>query len=216
MNTYTYERQTTETQFKVTLNLKSDVGETGETGEASEATFIKTGIGFFDHLLTLMAFHGGFNLKIVGQGDLEVDTHHTIEDIGISLGNVFRQLAVDRQRENALPRYSEVTLPMDESLIRVVLDVSGRGGAYTTLPFTVERIGTLETEMIHEFLLAFAHTARITLHADVLKGRNNHHMAEALFKGLGRSIKMAYGIASTGINGLGTSTKGTLELEEQQ
>lgn len=200
-------RETKETRIQARIDWMSP-----ET-DSCEVSKISTGVGFMDHMLTLMAYHGGFTLNVTAEGDLDVDTHHLVEDLGIVLGGLFNKLAKALLAVGAINRYGCCILPMDEALVRVVMDVSGRGGAWFDHQFTVERLGRLETETIREFFIAFAGAAGCTLHLDVLKGINNHHVAEALFKGLGRAIGVAYGMDSnaTGERRLG-STKGILEL----
>jgi len=188
------ERKTAETSVAVELNL-----------DGSGAADIKTGIGFFDHMLILLAKHGQMDLTVACQGDLEVDGHHSVEDIGITLGMAFAQALADKKGIN---RYGFFYLPMDESLGFVALDISGR-------PFLVYEggdmapmIGGYDTQLTEEFLRAFAFNAGITLHAKVLYGTNAHHKVEAIFKALGHALHQAVTIDPS-IKGV-LSTKGVL------
>lgn len=166
---------------------------------------IATGIGFFDHMLSLFAKHGLFDLKVVAKGDLEVDTHHTVEDVGIVLGNAFLKAAGDKK---SIKRFSTFYVPMDEALVRVSVDISGRSFLYCDLPLKAERVGNFETENVEEFLRAFAYNFGITLHVELLHGSNSHHIIEATFKALGRALDEALRIdeRAEGI----PSTKGIL------
>lgn len=186
------DRKTKETQISLELNL-----------DGSGKSDIATGIGFLDHMLDLFTFHGGLDLSIKCRGDLEVDTHHSVEDIGIALGQAFKEALGDKR---GIERYGTAYLPMDETLARIVLDFSGRTYLVYKAEFKRENIGTLPSEEIREFLLAFANNAGLTLHAEVLYGENDHHKAESLFKGLGRAIKTAVEITSEKI----VSTKGVI------
>ena len=186
-------RLTKETSVEAALVLEG-------TGQAE----IDTGIGFFDHMLELLAFHSGFDLAVKARGDLQVDDHHTIEDIGITLGQLVRQALGDKR---GIHRYGDFLLPMDETLAQVALDFSGRPYLVFNAEFARERIGNYSTEMTVEFLRAFAFNAGLTLHANVLYGSNDHHKVEAIFKALGRSLKEAVQIESDRI----PSSKGVLE-----
>lgn len=186
-------RDTKETSIRVELNLDG----TGQTD-------IDTGIGFLDHMLDLMAFHGSLDLKVHASGDLDVDDHHTVEDTGIALGSAFRKALGDRKGIN---RYGSVTLPMDEALANVSLDISGRPYLVFHCDFTREQIGMLSTEMIEEFFRAFAVAAGVTLHVNLLYGKNDHHKAEAIFKAFGHAVKEAVKITGDQL----PSTKGFLE-----
>jgi imidazoleglycerol-phosphate dehydratase len=166
---------------------------------------IETGIGFFDHMLNLMGAHGLLNLNIKAKGDLYVDSHHTVEDIGIVLGNCIKEALGDKK---GIKRYSTTFVPMDEALATVSLDISNRGFLVFENSFTVDKLGDYDTEMTEEFFRALALNAGITLHARVLYGKNNHHMIEALFKALGRAIRESVSIDER-INGV-MSTKGVL------
>ena len=164
------ERETKETKILVQLDLD---------GEGKSE--ISTGIGFFDHMLTLFAFHGGFDLIVKCEGDLEVDTHHTVEDLGIALGTCLKEALGNKL---GIKRYGAFTIPMDETLVTTNLDIN----------LTCERIGTFETEMTEEFFRALAFNSLITLHINEQYGTNNHHIVEAIFKSLGRALKEAVSI----------------------
>lgn len=187
------ERKTNETDINLKLNLYGN-----GKGE------ISTGIGFFDHMLDLFKVHGGFNMTLNVKGDLNVDTHHTIEDTGIVLGLAIKELLGDKA---GIKRYGSFYVPMDESLAFVSLDISGRPFLVCDIPITAEKIGDFETEMLEEFFRAFAFNAGITLHIKVLYGTNNHHMVEAVFKALARALKEA--ISLTGSKEI-PSSKGVL------
>ena len=162
-----------------------------------------TGIGFFDHMMNLLACHSGMDISLSCQGDLEVDNHHTIEDLGIALGTVFLKALGDKK---GIRRYGAFFCPMDEVLSRIVLDLSGRPYFVYDVKIPVERIGTFETEMTREFFLAFAMHGMMNLHMACLYGENGHHMVESLFKGLGHALKEAVTVESGAL----LSTKGVL------
>lgn len=162
-----------------------------------------TGIGFFDHMMNLLACHSGMDISLSCQGDLEVDNHHTIEDLGIALGTVFLKALGDKK---GIRRYGAFFCPMDETLSRIVLDLSGRPYFVYDVKIPVERIGTFETEMTREFFLAFAMHGMMNLHMACLYGENGHHMVESLFKGLGHALKEAVTVEG----GRVLSTKGVL------
>lgn len=162
-----------------------------------------TEIGFFDHMMNLLACHSGMDISITCQGDLEVDNHHTIEDLGIALGSVFLKALGDKK---GIRRYGAFFCPMDETLSRIVLDLSGRPYFVYDVKIPVERIGTFETEMTREFFLAFAMHGMMNLHMACLYGENGHHMVESLFKGLGHALKEAVTVEG----GRVLSTKGVL------
>ncbi|MBQ1867989.1 MAG: imidazoleglycerol-phosphate dehydratase HisB [Selenomonas sp.] len=194
MRTATLERKTAETAIKLVLNL-----------DGKGKGVIDSGIGFFDHMLNLMTAHGLFDLTLVCDGDLEVDGHHSVEDIGIALGQAFKQAIGDKC---GIRRYGTFYLPMDEALAFVSLDISGR-------PFLVydggemaPMIGGYDSELTEEFLRAFAFNAGITLHVKVLYGTNSHHKVEAIFKGLGHALREALS-KDPRVEGI-PSTKGTL------
>ena len=187
------ERITKETSVKLEIDLDG-IGK-------SE---INTGIGFFDHMLTLFAFHGKMNLKVLAKGDLEVCDHHTVEDVGITLGEAFKEAIGDKANIN---RYGKFYVPMDETLALVSLDISNRPFVVFDCDFKREKVGEMATEMVVEFFRAFAFNAGITLHLKILYGENDHHKIEALFKALGRAVKEAKFRSEE--NGL-PSTKGTI------
>lgn len=162
-----------------------------------------TGIGFFDHMMNLLACHSGMDISLSCRGDLEVDNHHTIEDLGIALGTVFLKALGDKK---GIRRYGAFFCPMDETLSRIVLDLSGRPYFVYDVKIPVERIGTFETEMIREFFLAFAMHGMMNLHMACLYGENGHHIVESLFKGLGHALKEAVTVEG----GRVLSTKGVL------
>lgn len=165
---------------------------------------ISTGIGFFDHMLQQLAFHGQFDVGIEAEGDLFIDDHHTVEDVGIVLGRAFRE-ALDSN--TGIERYGDAVVPMDEALIKAVVDISGRGGFYTDVEFRREQVGELSTECVKEFWKSFAVNAGLTLHIRKLAGENDHHVIEGMFKAAGRALKQAtLRVERAG----GTSTKGRI------
>ncbi len=183
----TVERSTKETQMTLTLNLDG-------TGICTKC---QTGIGFFDHMLEAFARHGLFDLHLECRGDLDVDTHHTVEDVGIVLGEAIRQSLGDKR---GLKRYGHFTLPMDDALVLCALDLSGRPYFASDLQFSAERIGDFETEMFSEFFYSLSYSAAMNLHFRQLSrqlggqqqsGLNNHHLAEAAFKAFAKSLDMA-------------------------
>lgn len=185
-------RITNETNIEVELNL-----------DGSGKTEIDTGIGFLNHMLTLFGFHGGFDLKIKCVGDLDVDSHHTAEDIGITLGQAFKEAIGDKK---GIERYGTMLLPMDEALSRVVVDISGRPYLVYLLDFNREMIKDMATEDFKEFFKGFVNNSLTTLHIELLYGENDHHKIEAAFKGFGRALKSASRITSSTLQ----STKGDL------
>lgn len=189
-------RETTETKIELSLDLDGNI-------EKSE---ISTGIGFLDHMLTLFARYAGIELKVTCKGDTWVDDHHSVEDIGITLGKALLSALGDKK---GIVRFGEAYQPMDESLVLAALDISGRGGFYTDLKFLTEKIGSFDTELVEEFMKAFATNAGITLHIRQLAGNNSHHIAEAAFKGLGRALRTAVSIDRR-FNDKIPSTKGRL------
>lgn len=170
-------RETKETQIELQINL-----------DGTGITDIYTGIGFFDHMLSGFARHGLFDLMVKVTGDLEVDCHHTIEDVGIVLGQAILKALGDKK---GIKRYGHFILPMDEVLVLSALDLSGRPYLKYDAEFTVERLGEMDTEMIREFFYAVSYSAAMNLHLKVLEQGNNHHMAEALFKAFGKALDMA-------------------------
>lgn len=184
-------RKTKETDINIELCL--------DGGECE----ISTGIGFFDHMLTAFAVHGGFGLKANVKGDLEVDCHHTIEDTGIVLGKAFSEALGDK---SGIERYGSFTVPMDESLAFVSLDVSGRPFLVFNAEFPEERVGEFDSCMCEEFMRAFAYNAGITLHVNMIYGGNTHHQIEAIFKALAHALAIAVRENGKGV----LSTKGSL------
>ncbi|QGG49024.1 imidazoleglycerol-phosphate dehydratase HisB [Heliorestis convoluta] len=176
----TIARKTAETDITMELNLDG-------TGRYEG----KTGIGFLDHMFTLLARHGQLDLTLTCQGDLEVDNHHTVEDLGICLGTVLQQALGDKK---GITRYGHAYVPMDETLLRVCLDLSGRPFLVYKVTLPVERVGALETELVEEFFRGFVNHSFMNLHIHLLEGGNGHHIIEAIFKGLGRALKQAVAI----------------------
>jgi imidazoleglycerol-phosphate dehydratase len=173
----TVERNTLETQIRVSLNVDG-------TGQSK----LSSGIGFFDHMLDQIARHGLMDLDIQAQGDLHIDGHHTVEDIGITLGQAIAKAIGDKK---GLRRYGHAYVPLDEALSRVVIDFSGRPGLHMNVAFTSGMIGALDTQLIFEFFQGFANHAGATLHIDNLKGHNAHHQAETIFKAFARAVRVA-------------------------
>jgi imidazoleglycerol-phosphate dehydratase len=173
-------RQTKETSIEVSLDL-----------DGAGASDIATGIGFFDHMLDQLARHSLIDIKIHAAGDRHIDDHHTVEDVGIALGQALLQALGDKR---GLTRYADCLLAMDETLTRVALDVSGRPFLVFRTEFPTERIGVFDTELVREFFQAFASNAGLTLHIETLYGANSHHIAESCFKGVARALKEALGI----------------------
>ena len=171
------ERRTFETQIDVEVNL-----------DGAGKSDIDTGIGFFDHMLDQIARHGLFDLSIKAEGDLHIDTHHTVEDIGITLGQAFAKALTDK---NGIFRYGSAYVPLDEALSRVVVDLSGRPGLEYSVNYVRGRIGDFDVDVIREFFQGFVNHAGITLHIDNLKGINAHHQSETVFKAFGRALRMA-------------------------
>jgi imidazoleglycerol-phosphate dehydratase len=167
---------------------------------------VRTGIGFFDHMLTAFARHSTCDLKLRCKGDLEVDDHHTVEDCGIALGQALRKAVGDAR---GITRYADVALPMDETLTRVALDVSGRPFLVFRTEFPTQKIGSFDTELVREFFQAFAGNAGVTLHIETAYGLNSHHISESCFKGLARALRQALTIDPRQADRV-PSTKGTL------
>ncbi len=187
-------RVTGETNIHMNLNLDGQ-------GESE----IKTGIGFFDHMLNSFTRHGFFDLNLLVEGDLEVDTHHTVEDTGIVLGTAIKKALGDKK---SIKRYGSMILPMDETLILCAIDLSGRPYFSFDVPFTTERVGDFETEMVKEFFYAVSYASEMNLHIRKLAGENNHHMIEGVFKAFAKALDEATMIDDR-IRGV-LSTKGTL------
>lgn len=188
-------RDTKETQIKVRVNLDG-------TGEAR----LNTGIGFFDHMLDQIARHGLIDLDISALGDLHIDGHHTVEDVGITLGLAVAQAIGDRK---GITRYGHSYVPLDEALSRVVIDFSGRPGLQMDCKFTAGSIGAFDTQLTFEFFQGFVNHALVSLHVDNLKGHNAHHQAETMFKAFGRALRMAMTLDPRSA-GVIPSTKGSL------
>ncbi|WP_096699608.1 imidazoleglycerol-phosphate dehydratase HisB [Polaromonas sp. AER18D-145] len=188
-------RNTAETQITVKLNLDG-------TGQAR----LSTGIGFFDHMLDQIARHGLIDLDIQAKGDLHIDGHHTVEDVGITLGQAVAQAVGDKK---GLRRYGHAYVPLDEALSRVVIDFSGRPGLDMHVPFKSGMIGTFDSQLAYEFFQGFVNHAFVTLHIDNLKGDNAHHQAETVFKAFARALRMALEIDPRSV-GVIPSTKGSL------
>ncbi len=195
MRTSQINRKTAETEIELSLNL-----------DGSGTSNIDTGIGFLDHMLTLFARHGRFDLDIKCKGDIQVDDHHSTEDIGICLGMAFEKALGDMRGIN---RYANIILPMDESLILCAADISGRSYLGYDLSVPAEKVGSFDTELIEEFFLAFIRKSGITLHIKQLEGSNSHHIIEGTFKAFGRVMKTAVSI-DPALNGEIPSTKGVL------
>lgn len=191
LRAYTIQRKTKETDIQLSLSL--------EGGEVS----VSTGIGFFDHMLTAFAFYGGLGLKLEVQGDLEVDGHHTVEDVGIVLGQAMSRALGDRK---GIRRFASAYIPMDEALCFTALDFSNRPFLVFDADMPQPMIGAYDACLTEEFMRAFAVNSGLTLHMKCLYGKNAHHITEALFKSLGVAVKEAVAITGTGV----TSTKGVL------
>ena len=170
-------RNTLETQIEVRLNL-----------DGSGKSRLATGVGFFDHMLDQVARHGMIDLDIVAKGDLHIDAHHTVEDVGITLGQAFGQAIGDKK---GVRRYGHAYVPLDEALSRVVIDLSGRPGLEYSVDYARGLIGEFDVDLVHEFFQGFVNHALVSLHIDNLKGRNSHHQAETIFKAFGRALRMA-------------------------
>lgn len=185
-------RKTAETRIAAMVVLDG-------SGRAS----INTGVPFFDHLVGALTRHSGFDVTLRADGDLAVDAHHTVEDTCIVLGQAFRQALGAGE---GIARFASLHLPMDEALVRVALDISGRPYLHCELAFPTDRVGTFPVELVEEALRAFAMHAAVTLHVDLVRGRNSHHIAEAAFKGLGVALGRAVAVTAQGV----PSTKGVL------
>lgn len=188
-------RKTRETDVRIRIDL-----------DRPAPPSVETGIGFFDHMLNALGTHGRFGLEVRGTGDLHVDQHHLVEDVGIALGSAFREALGDDLR---IRRFAHACAPLDDALVRVVVDISGRAYLHFDVPLSFARVGDFDTELVREFYQAFAVNARINLHADLLHGDNTHHQIEALFKALALALRDAVArdesLAET------PSTKGSLD-----
>jgi imidazoleglycerol-phosphate dehydratase len=192
--TATIDRQTSETQVRVELNL-----------DGAGKSQISTGVGFFDHMLTLLAKHAAIDLDIQAKGDLQVDQHHTVEDVGIALGQALRQALGDK---SGIRRYGHFTLPMEETLVTTAIDLSGRYALVFQVVFPSQKIGDFDSELVEDFWQATAANALMNLHVLLHHGRNSHHISEAVFKATARALRMAME-ADPRMAGV-PSTKGTL------
>ena len=195
MRTAEIARKTAETDISLTLNLDG-------TGKSS----VNTGCGFLNHMLTLFAAHGRFDLTVVCRGDTQVDDHHSVEDIGIVLGQAFAHALGDKR---GITRYGSCLLPMDEALVLAAVDLSGRDTLRYGLNIPTQKVGTFDTELVEEFFLAFVRNAGVTLHLRQLDGTNSHHIIEAAFKGFGRALAQAVAMDPKSAGEV-PSTKGVL------
>ena len=195
MRTASIARKTAETDIRLTLNL-----------DGSGRSEIHSGVGFLDHMLTLFARHGRFDLTVACEGDTRIDDHHSVEDIGICLGEAAAQALGDKR---GITRYGSMLLPMDEALILCAVDISGRPMLCTELQIPTEKVGTFDTELVQEFLQAFAARAGLTLHVRQLAGSNSHHIIEGVFKALGRALSAAVAVDERAKDEI-PSTKGML------
>lgn len=193
--TASIERNTRETQIAIQLNLDG-------SGQAK----LDTGLPFFEHMLDQVARHGRLDLDLHAKGDLEIDAHHTVEDVGITLGQAFAQAVGDKK---GIYRYGYAYVPLDEALSRVVIDFSGRPGLEFRVQFPRARVGDFDVDLIHEFFQGFVNHADVTLHVDNLSGSNSHHIAETVFKAFGRALRIAV-TADPRMQGEIPSTKGSL------
>ena len=188
-------RKTHETQIEVSIDL-----------DGKGTSKLNTGIGFLDHMLDQIARHGMIDLTVEAKGDLHIDAHHTVEDIGIVMGQAFNRAIGDKK---GIKRYGHAYVPLDEALSRVVLDISGRPGLEFNVEFKRAAIGEFDVDLVHEFFQGFVNHANITMHIDNLKGDNSHHQAETIFKAFGRALRMAIDI-DPNLLGITPSTKGSL------
>ena len=195
MRTAEIKRKTKETDITVSLDLDG-------TGKAD----IDTGVGFLNHMLTLFTVHGLFDLTVKCQGDTDVDDHHSTEDIGIALGQAFAEAVGDKK---GIRRYADKVIPMDEALVLSAVDISGRGGFFGDVQCPTQKVGTFDTELVLDFWTAFAANAGITLHVNILAGKNSHHIIEGIFKSVTRSLREAVSIDERNA-GVIPSTKGSL------
>jgi imidazoleglycerol-phosphate dehydratase len=191
----TVQRDTKETQIRVSVNL-----------DGTGVSKLETGIGFFDHMLDQIARHGLIDLDIHAVGDLHIDGHHTVEDVGITLGQAVAQAVGDKK---GLTRYGHAYVPLDEALSRVVIDFSGRPGLHMDVAFKAGMIGAFDTQLAFEFFQGFSNHAGVSLHIDNLKGHNAHHQAETIFKAFGRALRMGMTLDQRSL-GVIPSTKGSL------
>ncbi|WP_089375385.1 imidazoleglycerol-phosphate dehydratase HisB [Methylobacillus rhizosphaerae] len=188
-------RDTLETKIAVSINL-----------DGTGVSKLQSGVGFFDHMLDQIARHGMMDISVACQGDLHIDAHHTVEDVGIALGQAFKQALGDKK---GIRRYAHAYVPLDEALSRVVLDISGRPGLEFNVEFTRARIGEFDVDLVREFFQGFVNHAAITLHIDNLRGTNAHHQAETIYKAFGRALRAAVELDPR-MAGIMPSTKGSL------
>ena len=195
MRTAEVSRNTLETQISVSINL-----------DGTGVSKLSSGLAFLDHMIDQIARHGMMDISIQATGDLHIDAHHTVEDIGITLGQAFAKAIGDKKGIN---RYGHAYVPLDEALSRVVLDLSGRPGLEFNCEFTRAAIGEFDVDLVHEFFQGFVNHANVTLHIDNLKGHNSHHQSETIFKAFGRALRMAVTFDER-MSGIMPSTKGSL------
>jgi imidazoleglycerol-phosphate dehydratase len=195
MRTAEVSRNTLETQIKVSINL-----------DGTGVSKLSSGLGFLDHMIDQIARHGMMDIHVEATGDLHIDAHHTVEDIGITLGQAFAKAIGDKK---GVRRYGHAYVPLDEALSRVVLDLSGRPGMEFGVEFKRAQIGEFDVDLIHEFFQGFVNHALVTLHIDNLRGENAHHQSETIFKAFGRALRMATEL-DTRMAGIMPSTKGSL------
>ena len=195
MRTATVNRSTSETQINLTLNL-----------DGKGISDVQTGVGFLDHMLTLLAKHGRFDLTVACKGDIQVDGHHSVEDVGICLGEAFARALADKR---GICRYGSMILPMDETLILASVDLSGRAYLGYALEIPTEKVGSFDTELVKEFFLAFVRASACTLHVRQLAGENSHHIIEGTFKAVARALRAAVATDPDAMDEI-PSTKGVL------
>jgi imidazoleglycerol-phosphate dehydratase len=195
MRTAEVSRNTLETQILASINI-----------DGTGVSQLSSGLGFLDHMIDQIARHGMMDIKVEAKGDLHIDAHHTVEDIGITLGQAFAKALGDKK---GIRRYGHAYVPLDEALSRVALDLSGRPGLEFAVEFKRARIGEFDVDLVHEFFQGFVNHAGVTLHIDNLRGENAHHQAETIFKAFGRALRMATELDSR-MAGITPSTKGSL------
>jgi len=195
MRTAEVSRNTLETQIVASINI-----------DGTGVSQLSSGLGFLDHMIDQIARHGMMDIKVEAKGDLHIDAHHTVEDIGITLGQAFAKAIGDKK---GIRRYGHAYVPLDEALSRVAMDLSGRPGLEFAVEFKRARIGDFDVDLVHEFFQGFVNHAGVTLHIDNLRGENAHHQAETIFKAFGRALRMATELDSR-MAGITPSTKGSL------
>lgn len=195
MRTAEVSRNTLETQIVASINI-----------DGTGVSQLSSGLGFLDHMIDQIARHGMMDIKVEAKGDLHIDAHHTVEDIGITLGQAFAKAIGDKK---GIRRYGHAYVPLDEALSRVAMDLSGRPGLEFAVEFKRARIGEFDVDLVHEFFQGFVNHAGVTLHIDNLRGENAHHQAETIFKAFGRALRMASELDSR-MAGITPSTKGSL------